>query len=63
MADLLTRAELDRMRINTPPELPMQIGCLKHPGAGMTVIYEDGQLRLLCMGCGFESAKVKVADR
>lgn len=63
MADLLTRTELDRMRIETPAELPIQIGCLQHPGTGNTVIYEDGCLRLLCKMCGFETAKVKVADR
>lgn len=56
----LTREDLDRLKVTVGDET-MLLGCMKHPAAGNTVIYQDGCLRLLCRDCGFEAAKIEVA--
>lgn len=56
----LTRQDLDRLKIGAG-EGPSALGCNSHPAATNTVLYEDGHLRLLCVFCGFESMRIKVA--
>lgn len=58
----LTRQQLDRLKISVGGQ-PMMLGCPNHPADGNTAIYQDGHVRLLCHACGFEAARVKVADR
>lgn len=59
MSDL-TREPLDRRSI-TVGGGPVQLGCPQHPEVGTRAIYQSGVLRLLCEGCGFEAARIKVA--
>lgn len=57
----LSRASLDTLAMRNGGRIGL--GCAKHPQAGCNAIYQDGALRLICRECGFEAAKVKVADR
>lgn len=60
MSAALNRRNLDRLAISCGGRVAL--GCTKHPDDGATVIYQDGDLRLVCPTCGFEAARVKVAD-
>ncbi len=57
----IARSGLDRLSISLGGA-PLKLGCAQHEDAGTEAIYRDGCLRLLCNQCGFEAAKVKVAD-
>lgn len=56
-----TRELLDRMVVEIG-EPKIRLGCIMHPHTGSEVLYQDGDLRLLCRGCGFQSTTVKVAS-
>lgn len=56
----LTRPILDRLAIKGGGRVAL--GCKDHPDAATGFIYQDGCGRVLCKACGFECAKVKVAD-
>lgn len=57
----LTREVLDRMLVKIG-EPKIGLVCTMHPTAGVHAFYQDGDLRLLCRECGFESVRLKVAS-
>lgn len=56
----LTREVLDGMLVKLG-EPKIALGCTAHPRSGVTAVYQDGDLRLLCRECGFTASAVKVA--
>ena len=62
---VLTECELDHMQIATGSPEPIILGCPNHPADGVTALYSGtpiAAIRLLCRGCGFEVAAVKVGE-
>lgn len=60
MNDPLVRADLDKMQIEAGGQVGL--GCSNHPASPLQVLYKDGQVRILCRACGFETTRVKVSD-
>jgi hypothetical protein len=55
----VTRETLDRLAVSGGGRI--ELGCTDHPDHRTSVIYQDGDLRVVCRSCGFEAARVKVA--
>jgi hypothetical protein len=54
----LTYADLDMMQVLADGQVIL--GCTQHPGSGVTAVYYDGKVRLICRACGFEVGGIKV---
>jgi hypothetical protein len=61
MAELSwTRERLDRQAVERDGRIVF-VACGTHAGQHVVAIYQDGDLRLLCPICGFETRRIKVA--
>lgn len=57
---LMHREQLDRLAVSCGGRVGL--GCTTHPKGGTDVLYQDGEIRVLCHTCGFEAMRVKVAE-